>query len=120
MSYPIAPRWWRLDPRSPVELDWSDHNRDVEEFSLTAPSRTLASRRCISLRPYKDDWFEGAWKRVYGAWRTFDLRACPDTQYGEIHGRTTIVDGMPMVDVFATDPPTVGEWRLADPTEEKP
>lgn len=109
-----TPRWWRLDPKSQVELRWGpspDDDGAVEQFSGGEPHRAVLRERCISLRPYKDDYFGGATQRVYGAWRTFDLLPYRTGDLGEFHGRTTLVDGVPMIDVFALDAPTVGSWQ---------
>lgn len=109
------PRWWRLDPQSRVEFRWGLSPHDELEISFAeAPRRTIPPKRCISLRPFKDELYEGAWTRVYGAWQTFHLLVDRNNERGEIYGLTTIFDGVPMIDVYALEPPTIGEWYARD------
>ncbi|WP_280465634.1 hypothetical protein [Nocardia brasiliensis] len=107
---PYRPRWWRIDPSSTVELSWDDPD-DLETYAFTATVVVRSPRPVIRLRTYRDVVFAGEWTRVFGPWLTFDLAK---NEHGH-YGRTTIVDGVPRVDVYAAEPPSLGQWRACEP-----
>lgn len=110
------PRWWRLQPKSQVEISWEDHDHELMEYGSRDCIRTL-SRRSIYLRAYQRNP-PGWWpEMVYGPWQMYDTYPYMTPDGASVRGMTRIVDGIPIVYVHALEAPGLGDWTAVDATE---
>lgn len=105
-----APRWWRLDPASQVEMRVDPTDDELERLVIGGYPHRL-TRPAIVMRTYSDIGTH----REYGAWEQLDLKKSPDGA----RARLVLIGDDRLLDVYAEVEPHIGMWTAApDPTEE--
>jgi hypothetical protein len=118
-QWQVSPRWWRLDPRSQVEVQLGPTKTDLDDWRLDERVRIRDYRPCISIRKYRyapPGWTPNV---LYGPWNEYDLIPYRRADGYTFSAMTRIVDGEPIIEIHALTAPTLGIWHETEPPTEQ-